>query len=777
MKQQLENPKSGALIRQIHEKSIFTTINSRELAENILLFLLSRIVFMDYMISPFGVALFAALFYRRKRLSYVAASIAGAATSGLALFFFKYSGAVLVICTVLLIFKKELEHKKRITALVAMGSLLINGGIYVIFEGLFVFDILLLTLECLLAFGAFFVFDKGIILTKRYRKAMDLPELINVIFLLGAGILSIALTENLEPIAHVASIFIILFISLAYGAAPCAPAGAVFGLALGAGTTFVPQLICIYTLSSLCSGLFYRHGRMAVSASFGATALLSTLILCPEANGILTLSYVTAACLLLFFVPEKTFTKLAALSHHPRKEAALSTKINDAMTEKFSEIIDSTQSVSTIFYEVVDSLRDPFYETTSAVFEATADKVCSDCSLCRFCWQKDKSKTLSAVEHMCSLLESKNVFSNKDIPKEFTNICIRSEAFAAELAKNLESFKVAKMWSGKLLESKRLVAEQFRNISMILKDTRESITEKIAFLPEAERRIAHEFEKLGINTEKISVYSKDGYYVKIHKPVCDNKNECDLLIPAVLSEILEVPMVRAESDCGNVNCAVAFYEKPSLAYDIATASAVKKNSSGSGDSLCYFSPEAGKLAIILCDGMGSGEHANYQSNIAAELSKKLMMAGFNKETCVRLINDILMTASDRDSFSTMDICIINLYTGDAEFIKAGAPDSYLGQGADYSLFEGASLPVGMISDIEPDIYTATVKYGDFIIMATDGITDALSMSDKNEIELLRRDFDGTAQELCDKILARAVAMSDDAPTDDMTVAVCKICNR
>jgi len=87
------------------------------------------------------------------------------------------------------------------------------------------------------------------------------------------------------------------------------------------------------------------------------------------------------------------------------------------------------------------------------------------------------------------------------------------------------------------------------------------------------------------------------------------------------------------------------------------------------------------------------------------------------------------------------------------------------------------LPVGMISDIEPDIYTATVKYGDFIIMATDGITDALSMSDKNEIELLRRDFDGTAQELCDKILARAVAMSDDAPTDDMTVAVCKICNR
>ena len=777
MKQQLENQKPTPMFRHTNLKNLYTLTGSRELIENILLFVISRIVYLDYLISPFGIALFAVLFMRKKRASYVIFSVLGAASTGLPLFFFKYAGTVLVICTVQLIFKKELEHKKRATALLASGALLLNGGIYVMFEGFFTFDALLLILECTISTGAFFIFDKSIILTRRHptKTSFDLPELMAIAVLLGSAILSLALTENFEPIAHVIAIFIILFATLTYGAVPCAPVGAVFGLALGAGTTFPTQLICIYTLSSLGCGLVCRFGRMAVSGVFASCALLSTLILCPEANGILTVSYVAAACLLLFFVPDKSLTKLAVSAQKPRTEATIATKIGDAISEKFTEIIDSTQSVSTIFYEVIDSLRDPFYETTTAVFEATADTVCSDCSLCRFCWHKDKQKTKDTVERMCTAMESKTGFSNKDIPKEFTDICIRSEAFVSELSKNLESFKVAKMWSGKLLESKRLVAEQFKNISMILTDTQKSITEKITFMPDAERRIASELEKLGICADRISVYALDGYYVEIQKPSCIGKTECDLLIPSVLSDVLEMPMVRMPAECKDSICTISFCEKPALTTDIATSSATKKNSPGSGDSLCCFSPGAGKVAIVLCDGMGSGEHANFQSNIATELCKKLLTAGFQKETCVRLINDILLTGADRDSFSTMDICVINLYNAQAEFTKAGAPDSYLIHSNSSSVVEGASLPVGMLTHVDPDIHSKTVCAGDFIIMATDGITDAFDAVDTDGISKLCKNFDGTAKELSDKILNRALTLSQNCPTDDMTVTVCKFC--
>lgn len=776
MKQQPLNLSTGEIFRQINQKNVFASISTRELAESILLFLASRIIFMDYLISPFGVALFSALFYRRKRISYVLFGLLGVASAGLPLFFFKYAGAILIICTVQLIFRKELEHKKRTVALISTASIFVNGGIYVMFEGFFTFDALLLVLECAICCGSFFIFDKGLFLTKRRISAtpVEMYELVCALFLPATGILSVGLTESFEPLAHVAATFIILFAALTRGAVACVSAGAIFGLALGVGTSYPAQLVCIYTLSSLFCGILHPFGRLVVSGAFGAVSLLTTYLLCPEANGILTVSYVGAACLLLYFVPDKMLIRLATLSTKPRKEAALSYKISQAVSDKISEIKDTTQSVSTIFYEVIDSLRNPFYETTSAVLEATADAVCSGCSLCRFCWHKDRKSTLDVVERMCLAMEKKTVFSNKDIPEDFSDMCIRSEAFAAELSKNLESFRVSKMWSGKLLESKRLVAEQFKNISMILEDTKKSIDAKIAFLPEAERRICSEFNKFGICAENISVYTRDGYYIEMDIPSCDGKTMCDSLIPSVLSEVLDVPVVRMTADCEKLNCRVAFCEKPKFTTDIATASATKRNSDSSGDSLCCFSPDCGKIAIVLCDGMGSGEHANYQSSIATELCKKLMASGFGKETCVRLINDILLTGADRESFSTMDMCILNLYTAKAEFIKAGAPASRIIQGDRVTHIEGASLPVGMLSDIEPDMYSYAVQSGDCIVLATDGITDALNVSDEDEMENLCLNFGGNAQELADKILNRALALSQNLPTDDMTVVVCKV---
>ena len=57
---------TGAPIKGINLRSIFSTINSRELTENIILFFLSRVCFMDFLASPFGVSFFSVLFFRKK---------------------------------------------------------------------------------------------------------------------------------------------------------------------------------------------------------------------------------------------------------------------------------------------------------------------------------------------------------------------------------------------------------------------------------------------------------------------------------------------------------------------------------------------------------------------------------------------------------------------------------------------------------------------------------------------------------------------------------------
>ena len=767
---------TGAPIKGINLRSIFSTINSRELTENIILFFLSRVCFMDFLASPFGVSFFSVLFFRKKRASYVLFSVLGILSLTNGIFAFKYIGCILIIMTTQLIFARELEHKKRAVGLLSTAALFLSGGVYVAVEGFFSFDSLLLILECAIALISFFVFDKALFSVKAflYRKVLEPTDILPVAFLMGGVIFSISLTQNFWPLAHIASVFIILFSGLCYGFSVCTPLGAVLGVSLGIATAYPAQMVCIYSLSSLLSGLANRYGRLGVSGVFAISSLASTLLLCPETNGLLTVSYVAAACLLLFFVPDEAFYQLAVVAQSPRKETQSTQKVRDAAASKITDAITSIDSVGTIFHEVIESLRDTKCDTRSAVFESTAEAVCKNCSLCRFCWQKDRAKTEAAAERMYSIMESKNTLGKKDIPAEFSDMCIRTDAFVCELNKNYESFKVARMWAGKVQESKRLIAEQFKNISMILKNLRSSIAEKTDFIPEAERKIAAELSRRGVSCDKISVYKKDGYSVHIDRVSCENQAECDGVILPVLTDVLEVPMVKEPSDCSKEMCSIRFLQKTRLKTDIALSRATKKNSAGSGDNASVFPLDGGRIAIVLADGMGSGEHANFQSSITVELTKKLMGAGFNKETCVRLINDILLTNADRDTFSTIDLCIINLYTGQTEFIKTGACNTYMKLQSTFDTVRAASLPAGLMQAVEPDFDKRTVCADDFFVMATDGVTDVLDTDEGNEIFALCSGFSGTAQELSDAILAKALERSGGAASDDMTVAVCKL---
>ncbi len=777
MKQQLENlfPESNM---KLNPKVVFSSLNGYELIENIFLFLLSRIYFMDYLISPFGIPFFSALFFRKKRPYYIISSILGMLSSANSIFLFKYAGSILIVMSVQLIFSKELEHKKNMTALISTASVFLNGFIYVLTEGLFLYDTMLLVLECGLVFLSFFMFDKALITVKALiclRHCRPI-EILTLTSLLGVAVFSISITENFWPLAHIGAIFSILLLGQIYGFTVCAPAGAIFGLALCFSTPFPSQMICIYSLSSLFSGFLSRYGKLAASGIFALASFVITFLLCPEANGILTISYVAAACLLLYFVPEKIFAHGEATPYKLRKEYIQSQKVKEFTSSEITKMISSIDSVGTIFYQVIDSFRETKCDTSSALFDVTADSVCNKCSLCKFCWNKDKKKTQAAAEKMYSIMESKSTLSRKDVPKDFSDMCIRCEEFVCELNKNYESMKVAKMWEGKVHESKRLIAEQFKNISMILGNLKASIEEKTSFIPEAERRISSELSRNGISVDEISVHHNGGYSVSLDKMNCDSKTQCNTLIPAVISEILEVSMVSEPVECSSGTCHVKFFEKPKLATDIAISRAIKEHSSGNGDTATFFPIDAGRVAIVLADGMGSGELANFQSSVAVELTKKLLLAGFNKETCIRLINDILMTNADHDTFSTIDLCVVNLYTGKTEFIKAGSVNSYLKLKDSFDTVSASSLPAGIVSSVEPDTDKKILVSGDLLIMATDGVTDVLDTDSGNEIFKMSENFSGTAQELSDIILSRALELSGGLATDDMTVLVCRVMN-
>ncbi len=751
-------------------KEIFAKITKTELAENVFLLLLSRICFMEYLVSPFGISMFCVLFAKSARPSYVISCVLGILLTANPLFYFKYIGTMLIVLTFTVIFRRELKNKKDVLALIATGALFVNGGVYVIAEGLFLYDFMMLVVESGLCYLSFFVFweAEDNLRSVSYRCVYEPRDLVCLTLLCACAILSVSLIESLLPLAHILAITIILFLALTCGFSVSTPAGAVLSLSVGLATAYPAQIVCAYTLSALFAGLVSRYGRLAVSGIFAAGSFVVTWLIFPESNGLLTVSYVAVSCLVLFFVPDKALLSFGTSATDTTKNQRGTYRTQELVAEELSGAIETVNSVSDIFHDIIKSYCDSYANSYDAVFDATANAVCANCSLCRFCWHKEKIKTVSLLENMITVMESKGIIGKKDIPADFLGMCIRCDGFISELNKNFESHKVTKMWSGKVAESKKLVAEQFKNISMILENLQENLDKKLLYSPELERKIKNALDKIGVSAANMRLISDEGIAVELHQPVY-RVSECIDRIGEVLSEIFEVEMVAEKKENG----VLLFYQKPEFCISSAVLSKACRSSQVCGDNCSEFYFAPGRYAIVLSDGMGSGERANFQSSVAVRLAKKLLCGGMKSETCVRLINNILMTNADRETFATVDLCVINLYSGIVEFVKTGAAPSYIKKEKENITVTSTSLPAGLIPVVDSDFCVKYSQNGDVLVMVSDGVSDVLDNGKRNEFFSLI-DADAPEAEVCERILNRAYARSGGIATDDMTVCVCKI---
>ena len=193
----------------------------------------------------------------------------------------------------------------------------------------------------------------------------------------------------------------------------------------------------------------------------------------------------------------------------------------------------------------------------------------------------------------------------------------------------------------------------------------------------------------------------------------------------------------------------------------------------SGDNYSYISVEGGKSIVTLADGMGCGSSANEYSTRFIELLEHFLDAGFSEESALELLND---TFADNDMSGipvTIDMCSINEYEGKADFFKMGAVPSFIkSRDGTVRVVEASSLPAGVIGGSLIDHESVELKDGDYIIMMSDGVLDALPFYDKEKRmkELIEGIEERMPQAIAERILSE-VYFYDEKIADDMTVLV------
>ncbi|MPM63316.1 Stage II sporulation protein E [bioreactor metagenome] len=180
---------------------------------------------------------------------------------------------------------------------------------------------------------------------------------------------------------------------------------------------------------------------------------------------------------------------------------------------------------------------------------------------------------------------------------------------------------------------------------------------------------------------------------------------------------------------------------------------------------------------MISDGMGSGSRAADESTMAVRFLEKLLAVGFDVDVAVKTVNSMLLLRTPEESFATVDMTIIDTYSGEAEFLKIGSSPSFVKRVREVATIKSASLPMGILNQIEIEPVKANLVSGDILVMVSDGVADIPQRGNEKEnwiANFLRRTATTNAQELADMILQEAMNLSGSRVKDDMTVLVAKI---
>ena len=123
-----------------------------------------------------------------------------------------------------------------------------------------------------------------------------------------------------------------------------------------------------------------------------------------------------------------------------------------------------------------------------------------------------------------------------------------------------------------------------------------------------------------------------------------------------------------------------------------------------------------------------------------------------------------------DMYATLDAVHLDLRTGEAEFMKYGAPPSFIFRGKELHTVRAEALPVGILTEAVPAVARAQLKRGDTVVLFSDGALDALGERTCEAIESAM-EHSGDSTDAAQKLLASAKLNRQE---DDMTVMVIRI---
>ncbi|MCM1127609.1 MAG: SpoIIE family protein phosphatase [Lachnospiraceae bacterium] len=334
------------------------------------------------------------------------------------------------------------------------------------------------------------------------------------------------------------------------------------------------------------------------------------------------------------------------------------------------------------------------------------------------------------------------------------------------------------IWQKRLCENKELMVAHLEEMAQIMSELAQ---ETRRCIPMGERRfkqIAHALREVDIQIKNLYLIENEMGHMEVSLTMRNMKtaNLSAEEIGDLLSVLLNMHLVSAGDNSFFVGEEwQTFYYVQEARFHVLTgiAKAVKETEKISGDNYAFFEGNAGNLTAVLSDGMGSGEKACADSTMVVELMQKFLEAGFQMEVAIQMINSALLSGGENNNMSTLDICSLDLYNGECRFVKVGSACSYIKRQHLVDRISSGNLPLGIFQKPDTEAVGRTLMDGDYVIMISDGVLDALSQGIGEDMlsELIGSSNLENPGEMANAILNFCIHQCRGHIRDDMTVLV------
>lgn len=578
----------------------------------------------------------------------------------------------------------------------------------------------------------------------------------------------------------------VLFFSYKCGAGAGAATGAVTGLIISISSTFTPSIAGTYSLCGLLAGILGSLGKTGAALGFILGNMVLAVYFNSAAETLLYMRDVLAATVVFFIVPGKLADLLtspfARRSPELEDRRGYSRRIRDITADRLRKFAGAFMDLSKTFGEIAQTKIPSEKHDINVLFDRVADRICSGCSLCMHCWERSFYDTYQVMFQIVENLEMKGRVEESDVPAYFLDKCPRINDFVNAVNNMYELFRVSVVWKSKIKESRSVISRQFEGMSRVIGNLADEISTDICFLTPLEDAIAAALKREGIKVGDVMAYKGlwGKYEICISFSMSNGIKDGTTNIGRVISEAVGRRMVRNDEDCREAadgSCWQKYVEAENLKLTTGVARIPKYGSKVSGDSFTFTECGSGKYTLALSDGMGSGYSASAQSKAAVDMLESFLESGFDKEMAVNLINSVLVLRSDEDNTCTMDISMIDMYSGEVEFIKIGAAPTYIKRGQRVEMVRSATLPAGILPGVDAELARKSMDSGDMIIMVTDGVIDSMTDDEPGDRVLMKyiQQLESlNPQQVASSILEKAVGCCDNKPFDDLTVLVAKV---